>query len=129
MASKMTNAKWGVLIGAGFCLDATEWALDGGVVGVVINPVLDVIVGIGLPLYLKSQGVQLNSKKIITWISAGVLETFLAGAIPLWGVDMVITMLLDKADNVLDVTPKQEEGRVIGHIRRASDKNKLDKAA
>ncbi len=144
MASKMTNTKWGVLIAAGFFLDALEWLLDAAVVGVVANPVIDFGISFALPWYLNKQGVKLTTRKIVTWVATGALETFLAGVIPLWGLDILLTMLWDKADKALEIAPQPVQNvasqkasappttnkdKVVGHIEPARDKKKLSKAA
>ena len=99
--SRISNTEWGLVIGAAVMLDIGEWILDILFLGLVLNPFIDIFVGMALPLYFHLRGVKMNSKKVLTWISSGVLETFLAGAIPLWTFDVVMTMVWDKADKKL----------------------------
>ena len=99
--SDISNTEWLLLILAGAFLDATQWALDGVLVGPLINPAIDLGVGIILPIYFVRQGVNLDWKKGAVWGLTGILEVVSAGIAASWAIDIAFTMILDKLDKRL----------------------------
>jgi hypothetical protein len=126
MGSKISNTEWGLVIGVGIVLDIGQYFLDFFVIGVFINPFIDIGVGMALPLYFSLRGIKVDMKKGLAWLGSGVIESLTAGLIPLWTADIVITLFLDKADKKLKAIVgggatgsknQQEPGRLAGNIR------------
>ena len=115
MGSKISNTEWGLVIGAGVVLDLVQWLLDAFVVGLFINPFIDIGIGMALPFYFYMRGIKPDSKKVLAWVGSGLIEALTAGAIPLWTADIVVTMILDKLDKKMaKVMGKQPEANQSG---------------
>lgn len=117
MGSKISNIEWSFIIGTLIVIDLIQIILDVLIIGLVANRIIDLCVGIALPFYLKIRGVKLDSKKIIGMVGAFLFEQVPGlDALPLWSLDGVMNMMLDKADRkiaqakednkILDITPK-----------------------
>src|SRR5882724_9238574 len=98
--SSISNIEWGLVIGAVVVIDLVEFGLDWIGIGLVANEFIDIWVGMALPFYFYMRGVTPDRKKLITWIVGPIFEMLTDGLIPVgWTADVVITMLLDKADH------------------------------
>lgn len=111
--SKISNFEWGALIGVAVAIDIFQILLDLAGVGIFINSLLDLMIGVALQRYFKFRGVKGSWKQWISWLGAPALEFFTASIFPLgWVLEVIITMLIDKA-----------EGKVLGS-RENGDQNK-----
>ena len=100
---KVSNAEWGLLIGAAFIIDMVELLLLFLAIGVVANEFIDVVVGMAFPLYFKLRGIKVTQKKALTWIGAYVAEALTDGILVIgWTIDIVLTMLMHKAEERLE---------------------------
>ena len=104
--SKISNFEWGLVIGSLAVVDIVQFVLDMFIIGLVANRLIDIVVGMALPLYLKLRGVKLDFKKVGGMLGAFILEqTPGLDALPLWSLDGVMNMVWDKADKKLPKLP------------------------
>ena len=104
--SKISNTEWGLVIGAAVLLDAVEFGLDIFGIGLVLNELIDVGVGMALPYYFHLRGVKKDKRKITTWVLATLFEMFTDGLVPIgWTIDVLATMYWDKRDKKLSKLP------------------------
>jgi hypothetical protein len=97
--SKIGNIEWGLVIGAVVLVDLVQLWLNVYVVGVLINRLIDIVVGMALPFYFWIRGVKLNSKKVLSIIATFVGEEIpVFDSLPLWTLDVLLIMAWDKAD-------------------------------
>ena len=107
--SKISNTEWGIVIGALFVIDLTQILLEWLVIGLLINPFIDIVVGMSLAFYLQMRGQSLaNPKRVI-----GLIATFFgeqipgvdAIGLPLWTLDGVYNFLLSKSEKIIEQIP------------------------
>lgn len=109
--SKITNVEWGLVIGALFTIDliqiVIEWLMSWWGLGILLNWMIDLFVGMGLALYLQLRGQSMaNPKRLF-----GILATFglemipVVDELPLWGLDGIFNMALSKSDKILSKIP------------------------
>lgn len=104
---KISNIEWGLVIGALFTIDLIQIALDWIVIGFVLNPFIDIFVGMSVAFYLHIRGQKLTSPKRL----AALLATFfgemipVVSELPLWGLDGIFNMAISKSDAVLSKVP------------------------
>ena len=97
--SKISNFEWWLVVGATFCIDLIQIILDFFAVGVIVNRLIDIAVGMTLGFYFWIRGVKMDSKKIFAWIGTFVGEEIPGiDALPFWTGDVLLTMAWDKAD-------------------------------
>lgn len=109
---KISNMEWGFVIGILFTIDIAqiviEWLLGWlAGLGVLINWVIDIFVGMSLAFYLQWRGQSMaNPKRLF-----GILATFglemipLVSELPLWGLDGIFNMFISKSDKILESVP------------------------
>lgn len=101
--SKISNMEWGLLFGAFLMLDIFQIFLEWAVIGLFLNPFIDVFMIPVLPLYLKMRGESIDSKRI-----GGFVVTFLIKLIPgldelpLWCLDVAYQFSLSRSKSVID---------------------------
>lgn len=109
--SKITNVEWGLVIGALFTIDliqiVIEWLMSWWGLGIILNWIIDLFVGMSLALYLQMRGQSMaNPKRLL-----GLTATFVAELIPvidelpLWGLDGIFNMVISKSDKILSKIP------------------------
>ena len=105
--SKISNTEWSLVIGALLMIDLAQMVLEWLVIGLVINPFIDIFVGMSLALYLQLRGQSLaNPKRLFGLIGTFVGELIpLVDELPLWCLDGVFNMLLSKSDKILEKVP------------------------
>jgi hypothetical protein len=105
--SKIDNTEWGLAIGALLLIDIFQAVLDWMIIGLFVNSFIDIFVGMCWAFYLYIRGVKMDTKKGGAFIITLLLETFGIGldSAPLWFIDGLITMSLDKADKKLPKLP------------------------
>lgn len=86
----MSNTEWGIITGTLIMTDLIQLSLDllfG--IGAVINPLIDVFIGMSLPFYLHLRGQNITSgKKIGGLLGTFVLESIpFVSSLPLWSAD------------------------------------------
>ena len=105
--SKISNVEWGLVIGALFTIDATQILLEWLVIGVFINPFIDIFVGMSFAFYLQLRGQSLASpKRLFALIGTFVGEMIpVVDELPLWGLDGIFNMVISKSDKILGQIP------------------------
>jgi len=80
-----------------------EWLI----IGLFINPFIDIFVGMSLALYLQLRGQSMASPKRLF----GLLGTFfgemmpVVAELPLWTLDGIFNMMISKSDKILGQIP------------------------
>ena len=124
--SKISNVEWGLVIGALFTIDLIQIPLEWLLIGLVINPFVDIFVGMSLALYLHLRGQSLTDpKRIFALIGTFVGEMIPAvDELPLWGLDGIFNMMLSKSDSILGQIPGGAVvSKAIGGKEDTSQKN------
>lgn len=105
--SKISNIEWGLVIGALFTIDLVQILLDIVAVGVVLNRIIDIFVGLSFALYLQIRGQSLaNPKRLISLLATFIGEEIPAiDALPLWGLDGIYNMSISKSKKILSKIP------------------------
>jgi len=114
--SKISNIEWGLVIGALFTIDAfqilIEWLFI-WVAGasVIINVIIDVVVGFSLGLYLQLRGQSMaNPKRLFALLATFGFEMVpLVSELPLWGLDGIFNMAISKSDKIVAMVPVAEK--------------------
>jgi hypothetical protein len=99
MSTKISNTEWGLLIGAALTVDFVQFLLDILVIGLGLNPFIDVAMGMSVPFYFTMRGQKMTQGRIGTLITTFFLE-LIPGMddLPLWSADIVLMMLMSKAE-------------------------------
>lgn len=107
MACRLTKTKWKMLVGLFVIIDLIQIILDLFAIGAVVNRFIDIAVGVGLPLFLRTQGVKLaNPKRMLAMLGAFVGEMIPGvDALPLWTLDVLYTWSTVKAEEALAKVP------------------------
>lgn len=104
---KISNTEWGLLIGFTLVVDIGEFCLDLLFeIGLVVNPFIDIAMGMALPFYFRIiKGLKFDTKRILTLIGGFVGSELETGAdvIPLWTLDVLLMMALEKAEEKIPV--------------------------
>jgi len=107
--SKISNTEWGLVIGALLMVDLVQIVLEWLVIGLAINPFVDIFVGMSLGLYLHLRGQSLADPKRIIGLVATFLGEQVPGVdaigLPLWTLDGIYNFLLSKSDKILEQVP------------------------
>ena len=117
--SKVSTFEWGIVIGLLIVIDIAQIILDGFVIGVVVNRIIDFVVGLALPFYLQIRGEKMSDpKRFLAWLATFGLEFIpVVDALPLWSLDGVYNFMLARARNkaaeaqeaVMDKLQKQKQ--------------------
>ena len=88
-ASKISSTEWWLLLGIYVAFDIFQFILDALAVGLVANRFIDIVLGMGLLLYLKMRGVPLNTK-ILALVGASFIaeEVPAIDVAPFWSFDV-----------------------------------------
>ena len=107
MACRLTKTRWRLLVGLFVIIDILQIVLDFFAIGVVVNRFIDIAIGVGLPLFLRTQGVKLaNPKRMLATLGAFVGEMIpVVDALPLWTADVIFTWSTVKAEEALAKVP------------------------
>ncbi|KND47988.1 MAG: hypothetical protein AB201_00075 [Parcubacteria bacterium C7867-006] len=118
--SQITNVEWGLVIGVLLMIDLSQIVLDIIIIGFVLNPFIDVFVGMSFALYsvLRIQG-GVTDFKTLRSILISIFGTFLiemipgASDLPLWCLDGFYAFSRYKKDQIKailtpNITNKQE---------------------
>lgn len=99
--SKISKFEWGLVIGVLILIDLAQLILDLVAVGVAINRIIDVVVGMAFPFYLQIRGEKMSDpKRLFALIAAFGLEFVpVVDALPLWSLDGVYNYMLARARN------------------------------
>ena len=113
--SKISNVEWGLVIGALFTIDLLQIILEWLVIGLAINWIIDIFVGMSFALYLQLRGQSLaNPKRLFSLIGTFVGELIPAvDELPLWGLDGIFNMIISKSDKILEQVPG---GKVVNSV-------------
>ena len=115
VGSKISNTEWGLVIGAAVMIDLIQVGLEWLVIGLAINPFIDIFVGMTLAFYFWVRGVKMDEKKILALLGAFLGEMLpIIDEFPLWTGDVLATMVLDKADKILRSNPLV--GKVVSSV-------------
>jgi hypothetical protein len=102
--SRITNFEWGILFLGFVFLDVLQIALDTIFIGVFVNPPIDILVGIALPIYFNKKGVKTSFLKVLAWIGIPAIEALTASAAPFWWVEIVVTYISVKLEEKVEAT-------------------------
>ena len=105
--SKISTVEWGLVIGALFAVDITQVLLEWLIIGLAINWIIDIFVGMSFALYLHLRGQSLTSpKRLFSLIGTFVGEMIpVVDELPLWGLDGIFNMVISKSDEILKQVP------------------------
>lgn len=110
--SKISNTEWGLFIAALFCIDLIQIFIDIFFIwfmgiNVYINFMIDMVVGMSIPLYLQLRGESMkNPKRIFSLLATFGLEMIpLVSDLPLWGLDGIFLMTVSKSDKMVKNAP------------------------
>lgn len=99
MGSKISKTEWGLVIGAALMVDIFQLLLDLVLIGPFVNGAIDICMGAVLALYFKIRGVKMDSKKVWGMLGTFLLEMIpIIDALPLWSLDVCMTMVWDSRD-------------------------------
>ena len=94
----MKTWEWIVLVCATIVLDIVQVIIDLFVIGLVLNRIIDIVVGFLLPIYFWWRGVNMNDwKKLVTAVGGfGLEEVGLGGddGLPFWTLEVVVVWLI-----------------------------------
>jgi len=117
--SKIGKFEWGIVIGLLIVTDIAQIILDGFAIGVVVNRIIDFVVGLALPFYLQIRGEKMSDpKRFLAWLATfGLEEVPVVDAFPLWFGDGIYNFILARARNkaaeaqeaVMDKLQKQKQ--------------------
>ncbi len=97
--SKISNTTAGFMISVGIAIDITQALLDALGIGVVLNEILDIVIGLGFYFWFKIHGVDMmSSKKGLSLFGGWLLETLSVGALPIWTADIILIIYLTRAE-------------------------------
>jgi hypothetical protein len=99
--SKISTFEWGLVIGVLILIDIIQIILDLVAVGVAINRIIDVIVGLTFSFYLQMRGEKMaDPRRLFALIATFGLEFVpVVDALPLWSLDGVYNFMLARARN------------------------------
>jgi hypothetical protein len=98
--SKISNTEWGLFIGVCFMVDLVQIGLDLLLIGLGINPFIDLFMSMSFPFYLYMRGENLlDWRRITAMIGSAGGDLISDGVLPLWGLDAVVQMLTSKAQD------------------------------
>ena len=105
--SKISNVEWALVIGALFMIDAIQIVLEWLVIGIFINWIIDIFVGMSFALYLQLRGQSIvNPKRLLGLVGTFVAEMIpVLDQLPLWGFDGIFNMVLSKSDKIMSNIP------------------------
>jgi hypothetical protein len=101
---EISNVEWGLVIGALLLVDIIQIGLEWLAIGLVINPFIDVFVGLSLAFYLQMRGQKLTNPRRLF----GIISTFfgelipLVDELPLWCLDGVFNFFLYKSQKKIE---------------------------
>ena len=119
--SKISNIEWGLVIGALLTVDLGQIVLEWLVIGLILNPFIDIFVGMSLALYLQLRGQSLASPKRLF----GLIGTFVGELIPvvdelpLWCLDGIFNMVISKSDTIMSKIPGEKEVAKVAGINNS----------
>jgi hypothetical protein len=95
---EISNTEWFLVISALFCIDISQIVLEWLAIGLFINWIIDLCVGMGFALYLQLRGQSLSNPKRAFGLAGTFLFEFFPGIdeLPLWGFDGIFNMVISK---------------------------------
>jgi hypothetical protein len=102
--SKLSSITVIMMLSVAVCLDILELLLDFIVIGVVINPILDILAFLGFYIWLKIKGIDLigtksGAKKAIAFFGTEMVDLIFAGGdLPLWTLDIGLVIFIQKGE-------------------------------
>ncbi|HEY4498726.1 MAG TPA: hypothetical protein VJH94_01545, partial [Candidatus Paceibacterota bacterium] len=120
--------EWCLAVGAVLVVDVIQFLIElldltivGAIVPLVVNRFIDVVVGLALGFYYKLRGIDLDTKRILTFMGA-VLGEFMpvADALPLWTADVILMMSMDIGERQLE-TFSPEAAEALHKTAQAAD--------
>lgn len=99
----MSKTKWAIFYGVVIFVDIVQLLLDLLAIGVALNRVIDVVVGVLLPFSLSLCGVKMRDTKKILSIFVAFGFEMMPGldALPLWTLDLFIIHSISKGEEKL----------------------------
>lgn len=99
--SRISNTEWGLVIGALLIIDIIQIVLTLLAIGLVVNRIIDVLVGMTFAFYLHIRGEKLQDpKRLLGFLAAFVGEMIpVVDSFPLWSADGVYNFFLARWRN------------------------------
>ena len=99
--SKISTFEWCLVIGVLILIDLAQLILDLVAVGVAVNRIIDIFVGMAFPFYLHMRGEKMSDpKRLLGWLATFGLEFIpVVDSFPLWSLDGVYNFMLARARN------------------------------
>lgn len=106
MASRINPTEWKLLIGFMAFVDIGQLILDGFVIGLVTNRIIDLIIGFLLPVYFFFRGISIFTlKRAGAFFGTLGLEALVIGdGLPLWTLDVIYMYYSVKGESALTET-------------------------
>ncbi|MBA3733104.1 hypothetical protein H0W91_01875 [Patescibacteria group bacterium] len=117
---KISNVEWGLVIGALFAVDLIQIVLEWMVIGLVINPFVDIFVGMSFALYLQLRGQSMADPKRLFSLVGAFFAELVPGLdeLPLWGLDGIISFLMARSNSATkgpEEIPNQSQNLLEDH--------------
>ena len=99
--SRISNTEWGLVIGVLLIIDIIQIVLTLLAIGLVVNRIIDVIVGMTFAFYLHIRGEKLQDpKRLLGFLAAFLGEMIpVVDSLPLWSADGVYNYFLARWKN------------------------------
>ncbi len=109
MGSKISNAEWGLILGAAAMVDLGQLVLDIMAIGLAANRIIDLGVVATLPLYLTLRGFKLDTQ-VLLLIGGSFLaeEVPVLDVAPFWTFDVWRLWQIDKKRKAQDALNLQQ---------------------
>lgn len=124
--SKISNTEWFLVISFLFILDLLQVALDWMLIGFVLNPFLDGLIGMSFAFYLQMRGESLaNGKRAFGIIATFIIEMVPGlDELPLWGLDGLFNFFLSRQNGNSSNVPFL--GTILGRNNQKETKGEED---
>lgn len=105
--SKISNTEWILVIALLFTIDLIQIGLEWILIGVFVNWIIDLFVGMSFGLYLQLRGESMANPKRLGGFALTFLLELIPGIdeLPLWGLDGIFNMFLSKSSKILKNIP------------------------
>jgi len=105
--SKISNTEWGLFIGALLMVDGVQILLEWMIIGLVINPYIDIFLTMAIPFYLHMRGENMADPKRIVGLAASFFGELIpvVDEFPLWSAYGVYLFFLSRSNKILKEIP------------------------
>lgn len=105
--SGISKVGWFILLGLTIIIDIVQIILDFFAIGIIVNRIIDIVVGFCLPLYFWIKGISLTNWKRLAAITGGFVLEAIPGldALPLWSAEVAVVWGTVVAENKISNIP------------------------